>query len=134
MWKSFALLKANGFVRGRAWLRFRRARRHAGEQSESHRPARVAFPLIEAHASAAGAGAYDREGKPMTEPLSRDPFPLQLNHTISRRLALGGAGLFMLAGGDTAAYAQTQSVSTEHLRFIQPPNASKQTFSHVVEA
>ena len=70
----------------------------------------------------------------MTEPLSGDGLHLQLHDTISRRLVLGGAGVFMLAGSGSAAYAQTQSVSTSHLRFIQPPQLSKQNYSHVVEA
>ncbi len=67
----------------------------------------------------------------MAEPLA-DGLSLQMHGTISRRLALGGGGLFMLGAGGSAAYAQTQSVS--HLRFIQPPQLSKQNYSHVVEA
>ena len=70
----------------------------------------------------------------MTEPLSGDGLKLQLHDAISRRLILGGAGVFMLAGGGAAAYAQTQSVSTSHIRFIQPPTLSKQSYSHAVEA
>ena len=75
----------------------------------------------------------------MTEPLSGDTLSddtlhPQLNDTMSRRLILGGAGLFMLGGSGSAAYAQTQSVSTSHIRFIQPPTLSKQSYSHAVEA
>jgi enamine deaminase RidA (YjgF/YER057c/UK114 family) len=75
----------------------------------------------------------------MTEPpsgdaLSDDTLHPQLNDTMSRRLILGGAGLFMVAGSGSAAYAQTQSVSTSHIRFIQPPTLSKQSYSHAVEA
>ena len=70
----------------------------------------------------------------MTELLSGDGLSLQMHGTISRRLVLGGAGLFMLAGGGSAAFAQT-SLPTSHLRFLQPPNSSKQVgYSHVVEA
>jgi enamine deaminase RidA (YjgF/YER057c/UK114 family) len=72
----------------------------------------------------------------MNKPLSGDGLPLQMHGTISRRIMLGGAGVFMLTGTGSTAYAQTpQSLSTSHLRFLQPPNSSKQTgYSHVVEA
>lgn len=68
----------------------------------------------------------------MAEPESNGELSMQLDGTISRRLVLGGAGLFMLTGGNAPSYAQT--ASTSHIRFIQPPNMSKQSFSHAVEA
>jgi enamine deaminase RidA (YjgF/YER057c/UK114 family) len=76
------------------------------------------------------------ERNAMSKLLSVDGLPLQMNATISRRIALSGAGLFMLSGTGSTAFAQTpQSLPTSHLRFLQPPNSSRQAgYSHVVEA
>src|SRR5262245_52635210 len=70
----------------------------------------------------------------MTEPLSGDG--LQLQHTISRRLVLSGAGILVAGTSGQAAFAQTpDNLSTAHLRFLQPPNSSRQAgYTHVVEA
>jgi enamine deaminase RidA (YjgF/YER057c/UK114 family) len=73
----------------------------------------------------------------MTEQPSPAALPFQFQHAISRRLVITGAGVLVAAGGaTTAALAQGMpAAGTSHLRFLQPPNSSKQAgYSHVVEA
>jgi enamine deaminase RidA (YjgF/YER057c/UK114 family) len=70
----------------------------------------------------------------MTDTVWGGVSPLRLDYSLSRRLVLAGGGAGLLQAGGADAYAQAP-LPTSHLRFLQPPNSSRQVgYSHVVEA